>query len=295
MSTSLRLTAFLCTALTLGGVAATAQEAAKNNATRPAATPERKPDIHFVPTPQSMVDEMLTTAKVGKDDLVYDLGCGDGRIVITAVSNFGARGIGIDIDPQRIDEATASAEKAGVTARVAFKVADIFKSNFSDASVIALYLLNTINEKLRPKILAETKPGTRVVSHAFSMGVWRPDAEKTVDGRHMYFWVVPANLSGTWQVTGDRGATQTVTLQQKFQDVTGTFATEGGSRTLTGVVTGEAFTLKVEGEPAVEVTGRISGDRIEATTSGQPARKWSAVRQNGTKGDIGAISEPVSQ
>ena len=152
----------------------------------------RTPDVIFVPTPQEVVDAMLKAAKVGKDDVVYDLGCGDGRIVITAAKQLGARGIGIDIDPKRIKEATANAEAAGVSDRVKFLNQDLFETSFSEATVVALYLLPSLNLKLRPKLLQELKPGTRIVSHAFDMGDWKPEQEIDVDGRTIYLWIVPA-------------------------------------------------------------------------------------------------------
>src|SRR5687768_575218 len=153
---------------------------------------EKKLDVPYVPTPQSVVDAMLSLAAVNKDDVVYDLGCGDGRIVITAAKKYGARGVGIDIDPERIKEANASAKEAGVSDRVKFIEQDLFQTDFKEASVVTLYLLPDINLKLRPKLLSELKPGTRVVSHAFDMGDWKPDKTQSVDGtRTSYFRVIP--------------------------------------------------------------------------------------------------------
>lgn len=152
---------------------------------------KRTPDVIFVPTPTEVVEAMLKAAKVTKNDVVYDLGCGDGRIVITAAKEYGARGIGIDIDPQRISEARANAEKAGVTDRVKFLEQDLFETDFHEATVVTLYLLPSLNVKLRPKLLKELKPGTRIVSHAFDMGDWKPEQEIDVDGRTVYLWTVP--------------------------------------------------------------------------------------------------------
>lgn len=151
----------------------------------------REPDVIFVPTPPEVVDAMLKVAKVGKNDIVYDLGCGDGRIVIAAARDFGARGIGIDIDPQRIQEATENATQAGVTDRVKFLNADLFEANISDASVVTLYLLPSLNLKLRPKLMKELKPGTRIVSHSFDMGDWEPEQTLDVNGRKVYYWTIP--------------------------------------------------------------------------------------------------------
>lgn len=152
----------------------------------------RSPDVIFVPTPQNVVEAMLKMANVKAGDIVWDLGSGDGRIPITAVQKFGAaRATGIDIDPQRIKEATENAQKANVTDKVRFLNQDLFTSNFSDATVITLYLLPSLNEKLRPKLLSELKPGTRIVSHAFDMGDWKPEKTENVDGRTIYYWTVP--------------------------------------------------------------------------------------------------------
>jgi SAM-dependent methyltransferase len=154
--------------------------------------PVKKLDVPYVPTPQTVVDAMLGLAAVKKDDVVYDLGCGDGRIVITAAKKYGARGVGIDIDPDRIKEANANAKEAGVSDRVKFIEQDLFQTDFKEASVVTLYLLPEINLRLRPKLLSELKAGTRVVSHAFDMGDWKPDKSETVDGdRRVYFWIVP--------------------------------------------------------------------------------------------------------
>lgn len=153
--------------------------------------PKRTPDVHWEPSEPEIVNAMLTIANVGKKDVVYDLGCGDGRIVIEAVRQKGARGIGIDIDPQRILEATENARKAGVTRRISFRTEDLFEANFRDATVVMLYLWPHVNLKLRPKLLAELKPGTRIVSHSHTMGEWKPDKEIEVQGHRIYFWVVP--------------------------------------------------------------------------------------------------------
>lgn len=153
----------------------------------------RTPDVIYVPTPQEVVEAMLQVAKVGKGDVLYDLGSGDGRIPITAAQKYGiAKGVGIDINPERIREANANLRKAGVGKRVRFVNADLFESNFSDATVITLYLLPTLNRKLLPKLLRETKPGTRIVSHAFDMGPWKAEQVLDVNGRTVYFWTIPA-------------------------------------------------------------------------------------------------------
>jgi len=151
----------------------------------------RTPDVPFIPTPDAVIQEMLSGTHVGKDDVVYDLGCGDGRIVIAAARQFGARGVGVDIDPARIQEARENAEKAGVASRVTFLNQDLFQTDFKDATVVVLYLLPDLNLRLRPKLLAELKPGSRIVSHAWDMGDWAPERSLNINGRLLFFWTVP--------------------------------------------------------------------------------------------------------
>jgi tRNA G37 N-methylase Trm5 len=150
------------------------------------------PDVIFVPTPQEVVDKMLELAKVGKGDVLYDLGSGDGRIPVTAALRYGIRATGIDIDPQRIAEANDNAKKNGVSHLVRFRREDLFKAKFSEATVVTLYLLPDLNVKLRPRLLAELKPGTRIVSHQFDMGTWKPERKLELNGRTIYLWTVPA-------------------------------------------------------------------------------------------------------
>ena len=153
--------------------------------------PKRTPDIHFVPTPEEVVEAMLRLAEVDKNDVVYDLGSGDGRIPITAARRFGARAVGIDLDPKLVAQATRSAQEAGVGDRVRFIEGDIFEADISAATVVTLYLLTSINERLRPKLLKDLRPGTRIVSHQFRMGDWQPDREIVVDYRPLFLWRVP--------------------------------------------------------------------------------------------------------
>lgn len=165
-------------------------------------TPQREPDVVYVPTPQEVVDQMLALAKVTKNDLLYDLGSGDGRIPITAAQKFGTRGFGIDINPERIKEANANAQKAGVTDRVKFLNQDLFTTDISQATVVTLYLLPQLNVKLRPQLFKQLKPGTRIVSHDFDMGEWKPDrVVQTQEGSTIYLWTIPkkipANLSSS--------------------------------------------------------------------------------------------------
>jgi SAM-dependent methyltransferase len=152
----------------------------------------RTPDVIFVPTPNEVVDKMLELAKVTAKDIVYDLGCGDGRIVITAAQKYGVRAVGIDIDPQRIKEAMANAKAAKVTDKVKFIEGDLFEADIGEATVVTLYLLTRLNEKLKPKLLKDLKPGTRVVSHAFDMGDWAPEQKASVGASTVYLWRIPA-------------------------------------------------------------------------------------------------------
>jgi ribosomal protein L11 methylase PrmA len=151
----------------------------------------RSPDVIFVPTPQEVVDEMLKIAGVKKGDVLYDLGSGDGRIPVTAAKKFGVRGVGIDIDPERIREANENAKKNGVANLVQFRNEDLFQANFSEASVVTLYLLPDLNVKLRAKLWKELKPGTRIVSHQFDMGEWKPQKSVELNGRSIHFWTIP--------------------------------------------------------------------------------------------------------
>jgi SAM-dependent methyltransferase len=157
---------------------------------------ERQPEVPYVPTPHRVVEEMLRLANVGKNDVVYDLGCGDGRIVIAAAQKFGARGVGVDIDPERIKESNANAHQAGVSDRVRFLQQDLFETDLSEATVVTLYLLPEVNLRLRPKLLRELKPGTRIVSHNYDMGDWEPERVVELPGTDqdhiIYYWVVPA-------------------------------------------------------------------------------------------------------
>ncbi len=178
-------------------------------------------DVPYVPTHQSVVNRMLQMGQVGEGDLLYDLGCGDGRIVITAARDYGARGVGVDIDPRRIRESNANAREAGVTDRVRFYQRDLFQVDLQDADVVTLYLLPSVNLRLRPKLLNELRPGTRVVSHDFHMEDWEPDQSVEVKSptrtHNLYMWIIPADAEGAWQ--GRNGAG--LQLDQNFQKVEG--------------------------------------------------------------------------
>ncbi len=152
---------------------------------------QRTPDVIYVPTSFDVVTQMLKLAQVTSKDIVYDLGCGDGRFVVTAARQFGARGVGIDIDPERIKEARELAKRTGADKMVKFVEGDLFEADISEATVVTLYLLTRLNLKLRPKLMKELKPGTRIVSHAFDMGDWTPEKTETVGGSSIYLWRIP--------------------------------------------------------------------------------------------------------
>jgi tRNA G37 N-methylase Trm5 len=162
-------------------VAASAQTAARTQV----------PDVIYVPTPYEVVDAMLKLAGLKQGDVLYDLGSGDGRIPVTAAKKFGIRAIGIDIDPQRVEEAKENARKNGVTKLVQFRQEDLFRADFREATVVTLYLLPDLNLKLRPRLLAELKPGSRIISHQFDMGTWKPEKRVELNGRTIYLWTVP--------------------------------------------------------------------------------------------------------
>lgn len=178
----MNMTAKVCLSCVIASVVAFAQ------------APPRTPDVPFVPTSQELVVQMLKLANVTKDDVVYDLGCGDGRIVITAAKDFGAHAVGVDINPERIKEANENARKAGVTDRVKFVEGDLFTADIHPATVMTLYLLPNVNMKLRPRLWKELKPGTRVVSHSFDMEDWAPDKEVDSNGSRLYLWTIKPNM-----------------------------------------------------------------------------------------------------
>jgi hypothetical protein len=244
-----------------------------------------KRDVPYVPTPHETIAEMLRMAQVDRDDIVYDLGSGDGRIVISAARDYGARGVGIEIDPARIETAVANAEDAGVADRVRFIQQDLFEADLSEATVVTLYLLPTVNFRLRPKLLAELRPGTPVVSHAFSMADWDPDDQRDLGEDIVFLWVVPARVEGTWMWLGSDGERIYGNLIQHFQRFRGTARTAAGSVVLSDThleADRISFTMtrhRRDGERITErYSGRVSGKRIEGRVTpnrGTP-RPWVA-------------------
>lgn len=193
----------------------------------PASVAEDRLDAPYVPTPEPVVEAMLDLAQVGPDDYLIDLGSGDGRIPIAA-GRRGARALGVDIDPERVTQARLAAQLAGVGDRVSFRRQDLFETPIADASVVAMYLLPDINLRLRPRLLTELRPGTRVVTHAFTIGDWAPDQRRVIGERNIYLWIVPAVVEGRWELTEGNGPPAALVLEQHFQTVSGTLAGSGG-------------------------------------------------------------------
>lgn len=242
------------------------------------ATSVRTPDVIYVPTPQPVVDAMLKLAAVKPGEMVYDLGCGDGRVVVTAARDFGARGIGIDIDPQRIKESLDNVAAAGVGDRVQIKQADLFQLDFSDANVVSLYLLPSLNVKLRPRILNELRPGTRIVSHSFDMGDWTADERQIVGGKNVYFWVVPAKVEGNWRVQVPGAPDAKLSLRQDFQEVSGTLTLGGKELRLRNArLRGPMLTFDLEGESGGKGTAEFDGQQFSGTLQqpGAAGANWS--------------------
>lgn len=183
--------------------------------------PEILLDVPFVPTDDAVIEAMLNLGEVGPTDLLYDLGSGDGRILIAAARNRGTRGVGIEIDPERIADAMDEAGYARVEYQVDFIEESIFNADFSDATVVTLYLLDSINVQLRPRLLRELRPGTRIISHAFDMGDWKADEQLELGGIKIYKWIVPARVAGVWAWNGSDGTAYRIELQQEYQEVTG--------------------------------------------------------------------------
>lgn len=219
-----------------------------------------------------VVDAMLALAGVRPDDDVLDLGSGDGRVLIAAARVYGARGIGVDIDPAKVREATANARRAGVADKVSFRRQDLFETPLANAEVVTLYLTPEVNLRVRPRILAEMQPGAKVVSEQFDMGDWRADEHRRVGDTMLYMWIVPARLAGRWTLTLD-GHDWPLTLTQHYQEIGGTLGTD--SRVGEGWVSGSRvrFVADVDGHSRV-FEGRLEGDRL-VSTSGE---HWQAVR-----------------
>ena len=237
-------------------------------------------DVIWVPTPPELVAAMLDMAKVTPNDYVIDLGSGDGRIVIAAAKR-GAKAVGIEYNPDMVGLSKANAEKEGVSAKASFMQADIFETDFSQATVITMYLLPSLNMKLRDKILA-LKPGTRIVSHAFNMEDWEPDQTANVEERTAYLWIVPAKVAGTWDLQTPTGTAE-LTLKQTFQKLEGTLKIDGKSVPLKDAkLNGSMISFAVGDAKPMMYSGRVNGSAIDGTAKAgtEPGTKWSAKRRS---------------
>ena len=227
-------------------------------------------DVVWVPTPQALVDKMLDMAKVTPKDFVIDLGSGDGRTVITAAKR-GAKAHGIEYNPDMVELAKRNAAKEGVSDQATFAKADLFESDFSQAQIITMFLLPSINLKLRPKIL-DLKPGTRIVSNSFDMEEWKPDETANAEGCSnwctAYLWIVPAKVNGTWKTAHGE-----LTLKQTFQIISGTLKSGDVIAPVNGRLHGEQITFSAgEGQ----YTGRVNGNSMEGSL--KSGGKWNATR-----------------
>ena len=226
-------------------------------------------DVIWVPTPQALVDKMLDMAKVTPKDYVIDLGSGDGRTVITAAKR-GAKALGIEYNPDMVELSKKNAAKEGVSDKASFVKADLFESDFSQAQVITMFLLSSINMKLRPKIL-DLKPGTRIVSNTFDMADWKPDESATLPGCNSWctahLWIVPAKVDGTW--TSPQGE---LTFKQTFQNISGTLKSADAVTPINGKLNGDQISFTAGN---VTYTGRVNGSSMDGTAGGA---KWNATR-----------------
>jgi SAM-dependent methyltransferase len=239
-------------------------------------------DVIWVPTPEELVERMLRMAQATPNDFVIDLGSGDGRIAIAAAKKFNARALGSEYNPDMVDLSTRNAAREGVTATAKFIRGDIFETDFSQATVITMYLLPGLNVKLRPRIL-DMKPGTRIVSHQFNMDDWQPDEVTNIDGRRAYFWLIPAKVAGTWRFqSGSDGLD--VTLEQKYQTLEGTVklgTVNAGLRDARLAGDKISFAFVDQGGVRRDFTGKVSGNTMEGTMKLEtgPESRWTATKR----------------
>jgi Methyltransferase domain len=235
-------------------------------------------DVPYVATPQPVVDEMLRLAQVTGQDYLIDLGSGDGRIVVTAARRFGTRGVGVDLDPRRIEESLENARDARVANKVQFHRQNIFETDLSPATVVTMFLLPTVNVELRPKLFAELRPGTRIVSHKWDMGEWQPDRTLTVsdEGASIYLWVIPANAGGRWsvRVPANDQAEADIRITQRYQFISAEMRIDGARLTADSArIRGDELELIFEdvraGNERWKFAGRVQGNEIRGTLSRQ--------------------------
>jgi len=240
-------------------------------------------DVIWVPTPDEVVERMLRMAQTGPNDLVYDLGAGDGKIAIAAAKKFGARAVGVEYNPDMAKHAQGNVEKAGVSGMARIINGDIFATDFSQATVVTMYLLPTLNLKLRPTILA-MRPGTRVVSHSFTMEDWEADEISSMDGRRAYFWLVPANVNGGWTLETAGNEKVELSFEQRFQKIDGTVGlghTQGGLRGARLSGFNISFAWVDNNGVKRDYIGRVTGGRMEGSfraDNGTEGR-WSAAKK----------------
>lgn len=273
----------------------------------------RGPDVIYLPSATDVVTRMLTVARVGADDVVYDLGCGDGRIVIAAVRDHGARGVCVDIDPSRVAESRRNADTAGVADRIDFRRADMFETDLGEATVVALYLSPSLNVRLRPKLFREVRPGARIVSHNFDMGDWEPDTVVHVTWpagttSAVQAWVLPADVAGTWELTIPPSSGQRrfrVRFAQQYQQVTGTASRDGRTVALSEVrLVGDSLEFQLsessgDRSRSLGFVGRVSGGEIAGRVRSATDTidgTWRAVRpsRGGPSPDGGSASSDRS-
>jgi len=226
-------------------------------------------DVIWIPTPEGLIDKMLTAAKVTEQDRLFDLGSGDGIIAITAARKFGAQSVGIEFNPDMAQFARRKVNEAGLNSKVRIITGDIFKEDFSSATVVTLYLMPHLNLQLRPTLL-KMKPGTRVVSHAFTMGDWEPDETMQHDYSRAYYWMVPAQVSGDWVISGLEGGPVRLRMNQTFQHIGGTMTRGGVTQALMGArPQGEElkFRFSTPDQTVHTFTGRVEGKRMTGSVS----------------------------
>ncbi len=275
MQYAMKFTALLAASL-LFALPASAQKAYEPQ------TGQAGKDVIWVPTPDEVVDRMLRMAQVTPNDYVVDLGAGDGKIVIAAAKKFGARSLGIEYDAELAKHAQGNVEKAGVAARARIVKGDIFATDFSQATVVTMYLLPGLNMKLRPTILS-MRPGTRVVSHSFTMEDWEADEISMMDGRRAYFWLVPANVNGGWTLESGNEKAE-LSFEQKFQKIEGTVGlgqTQGGLREARLRGFNISFGYVDSNGVKRDYTGRITGGRMEGSLRADNGTegRWSATKK----------------